>query len=147
MLLTQTATLPVAGTLYSWGNNSNGELGLEDTDTRLSPQPLTFLRQQHIKIAQVSCGAKHCVAIALGAGAGTSQQSSASVLTWGAGVVNGFTERQRRPAQVAALTRARVAFASGTHSMCINDSLHAIAFGVNDHGELGNGRPKIQVRI
>lgn len=47
--------------VYSWGYNGYGELGLGDTDIRLSPTRISALK--NTKVIQVSCGERHTLLI------------------------------------------------------------------------------------
>ena len=49
------------GLLWTWGQNSNGELGLNDLKTRLYPHPILSLKRKEIK--KVVCGGSFAVAI------------------------------------------------------------------------------------
>ncbi|OMJ89712.1 hypothetical protein SteCoe_8077 [Stentor coeruleus] len=48
-------------TVYSWGGNSNGELGLEDYDPRAAPQLVPALKSKGLK--KISCGGNFCIGI------------------------------------------------------------------------------------
>ncbi len=47
--------------LWTWGQNQFGELGLNDSKTRLYPQPLTALKRK--SIVKAVCGGSFAVAI------------------------------------------------------------------------------------
>lgn len=49
------------GMLWTWGQNTNGELGLNDTKTRLYPHPILSLKRKHI--TKAVCGGSFAVAI------------------------------------------------------------------------------------
>ena len=57
-----TFVLLQSGKCYSWGFNSNGQLGLGHTDTVSSPQEITFLGSDIIEIGCGS-GSTHCIAV------------------------------------------------------------------------------------
>lgn len=136
-----TAALMDNGSVYTWGANTRGQLGLGDSLRRTSPVQVSFLQQHSLRVSQIQLGHQHCVCIAL------TPEKIPVVLTWGAGVTNGFQEDQYAPAQVAVLERAKIVAASGSHTVSINEQLQTYAFGVNAHGELGNGRAKIQALV
>ena len=48
------------GTVYSWGLNDKGQLGLGNETSTLDPQPITSIGKPVIKI---DCGLKHCLAL------------------------------------------------------------------------------------
>ena len=60
------AVLDVRGHLWTWGNNSSGELGHGDTDIRLSPFPVMALREKRLK--SVACGGGFVIALGEEAG-------------------------------------------------------------------------------
>ena len=49
------------GMLWTWGSNSNGELGLNDFKTRLYPHPILSLKRKEIK--KVTCGGAFVIAL------------------------------------------------------------------------------------
>ena len=49
------------GLLWTWGQNSHGELGLSDFKTRLYPHPILSLKRKEIK--KVACGGSFVIAI------------------------------------------------------------------------------------
>ena len=49
------------GLLWTWGQNSNGELGLNDLKTRLYPHPILSLKRKQVQKAV--CGGSFAVAI------------------------------------------------------------------------------------
>lgn len=64
--------LDVNGELYSWGANSNGELGLGDFEPKIAPTLVTNLRGKAVK--KLSCGGNYV--IALGSDFGDNRQGS-----------------------------------------------------------------------
>lgn len=49
------------GNIYTWGNNSLGELGLGDKENRVIPTLVSTL--QNVRILKISCGSSHSFAI------------------------------------------------------------------------------------
>jgi alpha-tubulin suppressor-like RCC1 family protein len=49
------------GLLWSWGTNSNGELGHSDLKTRIYPQPIMQLKRKAIR--KVVCGGQFVIAV------------------------------------------------------------------------------------
>ena len=47
--------------LYSWGNNSNGELGIGDYDLRVTPTLVSFLQGK--RISKIACGSNFAIAL------------------------------------------------------------------------------------
>eukprot|EP01038_Epipyxis_sp_PR26KG_P010000 gene10000-13455_t len=52
-----TMVLTAGGNVYSWGDNSNGQLGLSDTTSRLRPELIKSLRS--VKPIKISAGKQH----------------------------------------------------------------------------------------
>eukprot|EP01125_Pyxidicula_operculata_P019071 TRINITY_DN688_c0_g1_i2.p1 TRINITY_DN688_c0_g1~~TRINITY_DN688_c0_g1_i2.p1 ORF type:complete len:561 (+),score=101.06 TRINITY_DN688_c0_g1_i2:41-1723(+) len=53
--------LTKTGKLYCWGENKNGQLGLKDTETRITPTRITFFDDKPVKT--VGCGDYHTLVI------------------------------------------------------------------------------------
>ena len=69
-----TVGLTYDGDIYSWGDNSYGQLGEErDTDKPKMIEGLKLRRRHHAGIVNMSCGARHSLAV----------NSSGQVLSWG----------------------------------------------------------------
>jgi alpha-tubulin suppressor-like RCC1 family protein len=120
------AALTGEGTLWVWGENGSGQLGLGDTTDRLVPtQVLTG-------VAQVALGRTHAVAF----------KSDGSVWTWGANgsgqLGDGTTNPRNAPGQVSGLAGATHVAAGATWSFVIAGGT-AYAFGQNGYGQLGDG--------
>ena len=49
------------GLLWTWGSNSNGELGLADHEPRPYPYPVTHLKNK--PVVSISCGGSFAIAI------------------------------------------------------------------------------------
>ena len=49
------------GLLWTWGQNTNGELGLNDFKTRLYPHPILQLKKKQVR--KVTCGGSFVIAI------------------------------------------------------------------------------------
>ena len=64
------------GVLYSWGNNSDGQLGLGDTTTRLQPMRVHGIKH----IFSVAAGGRHSMAM----------NDNSEVYTWGSDVHGGL---------------------------------------------------------
>jgi alpha-tubulin suppressor-like RCC1 family protein len=90
----QCAAIKTNGTLWSWGYNINGQLGLNDTTNRSSPVQVGALTDW----AQVSVGLQFCAAI----------KTNGTLWTWGNGANNRLgqnnTVNLSSPVQVGSLT-------------------------------------------
>jgi alpha-tubulin suppressor-like RCC1 family protein len=49
---------------YCWGSGQKGQLGLGDTDNRLSPTVLSFFQKNQLTLASIRCGEQHSVFLA-----------------------------------------------------------------------------------
>lgn len=70
-----TIVLASSGLLYSYGKNSEGQLGLGDYKDRTSFELVNYLKKIGEKIGGVSCGFNHCLA----------KTSLGKVFSWGSG--------------------------------------------------------------
>ena len=50
-----------SGSVYAWGKNSRGQLGLGDTEDRPFPAQVRSLRNQ--RVCYVACGAEHTLCL------------------------------------------------------------------------------------
>ena len=119
------------GPLYSWGDNSQGELGLDDTIARSSPVQVGSLTTW----AQVETGEEHAAAI----------KTDGSLWTWGESA-NGRLGHNNvvdvsSPIQVGALTNwSQVATLGGSLSTAaIKTDGSLWTWGNNQGGRLGHG--------
>jgi alpha-tubulin suppressor-like RCC1 family protein len=128
------AAIKTDGTLWTWGNNDNGQLGINDTTKRSTPVT-TFLGGTNWK--QVSCGLDHTAAI----------KTDGTLWTWG------NNEFGKLGINVAGTTNGRTipvtTFAGGTNwkqVACGQYNISAIKtdgtlwiWGSNSSGQLGTG--------
>jgi alpha-tubulin suppressor-like RCC1 family protein len=120
------AALRSDGTLWIWGENSSGQLGLGDTTDRLVPtQVLTGA-------AGVALGQTHVVV----------RKTDGSVWSWGTNASgqlgDGTTTPRNTPAQVSGLAGATHVAAGVTWTMVKAGGL-AYVWGNNGYGKLGDG--------
>jgi alpha-tubulin suppressor-like RCC1 family protein len=120
------AALASDGTLWVWGENGEGQLGLGDTNDRLVPT------QALAGVAQMALGGAHVVAL----------KSDGSVWTWGRNSTgqlgDGTTSPRNTPAQVTGLAGASHVAAGVSWSMA-TASGNGYGWGANGNGQLGNG--------
>eukprot|EP00727_Mastigamoeba_balamuthi_P013081 m51a1_g8396 hypothetical protein (560) ;mRNA; f:222598-224911 len=125
-------------TLYAWGDNDNGELGLGSTSACLSPKPNDFFASASRRVVSVACGACHNVALVEGG----------ELWSWGynEGGELGHGDRNNReaPTQVAALRgrKAVLVVAGSYHNFALLEGGEVYAWGSNDQGQLGLGDAK-----
>lgn len=123
------------GTVWTWGNNANGQLGLGDTTQRKVPTKITSLTG----ITQVAAGLNHSVAL---------KSSDGSLWAWGLNNLgqlgDGTTTQRKTP--VAVLTAAGAAL-NGVAAVACGDSFCLAVkttgtvwgWGYNGFGQLGDG--------
>ena len=103
------------GTVWTWGDNSAGQIGDSLTPDRLTP-------------VQVLSGA---VAISAGGTRSLALKADGTVWAWGNNV--------RTPAQVATLTDIRAIAQAASHALALKANGTVWAWGANGSGQLGDG--------
>lgn len=116
------------GTVWSWGNNSFGQLGDGSTANRASPVQIPGLTG----ITAISAGEYHSLA----------RKSDGTVYSWGSNSVgqlgDGTTTSRLSPVVVTGLIAQSIA--SGTyHNLAIKADGSVWAWGANSFGALGDG--------
>ena len=126
----QTAAIKTDGTLWTWGSNNNGQLGVNDANTRCTPVT-TFVGGTNWK--QVACGAYHTAAI----------KTDGTLWTWGQNTNGqlGVNDTNMRCTPVTT-------FAGGTNWKQVTGGLYHTAaiktdgtlwtWGNNGYGQLGD---------
>ena len=119
------------GTVWSWGNNTNAQLGI-GTSILVSPPP-------PVRVT----GLTNVVAVAAGEYHGLALKSDGSVFAWGANASgqlgDGTTVTRFRPVRVASLDDVIAVAANYGHSLAVKRDGTVWAWGQNQEGELGNG--------
>lgn len=122
-----TAAIQSNGTLWSWGLNNNGQLGLNDTANRSSPAQVGTLTTWR----QVSCGQIHTLAI----------QTDGTLWSWGvnnSGQLGlGDTVNRSSPVQIGALTNWAQVSCGYNHVIALQSNGTLWTWGRNDIGQLG----------
>ena len=128
---THTLAILKDGSLYSWGDNTNGQLGNAATSTTPVPTPakigsLTYLA--------VSAGANHSVAI----------DTTGKLWAWGSNSSgqlgnnsNGGTVNA--PTQITTDSDWTIISAGGAHTLAVRSNGALWAWGANSDGQLGDG--------
>jgi len=115
------------GTLWAWGFNSNGQLGLGDTANRSSPVQVGALNNWY----EVAAGASFSVAI----------KTDGSLWSWGfnnAGQLGqNNTVARSSPVQIGALTTWYQVATSNSSTLAIKTDGSLWAWGYNGYGQLG----------
>jgi alpha-tubulin suppressor-like RCC1 family protein len=121
------------GRVLAWGDNGVGQLGDGTTTTRLTPVEVAL--PAGVTITQVSAGNEYSLAVT----------SDGSALAWGDNsfgqLGDGTTTTRLTPVQVdlpAGVTITQVA-AGIEHSLAVTSDGHALAWGDNSVGQLGDG--------
>lgn len=122
-----TVALRGDGSVWAWGDNTNGALGDGTTASRATPARVTGLPT----ITQIAAGGGHVLALG----------SDGSVWAWGRNafgqVGNGSGTDQRSPVRV--VTSGAVAIAAGTvHSLAALNTGGVLAWGSNFEGQVGS---------
>jgi len=117
------------GTVWAWGDNTNGQLGDGTTTNQLTPKPVV--------------GLNHIVAVALGHAHSLALKVDGTVWAWGdnsdgqLGIDS--TTQQLTPVQVAKLTKIVAVAAGQNHSLALKADGTVWAWGANAVGQLGDG--------
>ena len=118
------------GKVYTWGSNSNGQLGLSST---VDDQRRAVQIQNLSPIAAVAAGAYHSIA----------RTSSGTLVGWGANFYGalgaGVTTQTNAPMPIAPELSGIVRIGAGAyHSMVTKSDGSSWAFGWNGYGQLGD---------
>jgi alpha-tubulin suppressor-like RCC1 family protein len=118
------------GTLFAFGYNTNGQLGLGDTRDRLLPTELTSISE---KIISVSSGRAHSLALT----------EDGKIYAWGfndSGQLGlGHAHQQNQPKKLT-LSEKIIVIACGAHfSVSLTQRGHIYIWGNGEFGELGFG--------
>ena len=119
-----------SGSIYCWGENSDGQLG-DGTTTSSSPTPVPVTGITDA--TAVTTGVQHSCALLSGGG----------VECWGENnngeLGNGTTTSSPTPVPVSAITNATAVAAGWNHSCALLSGGSVECWGENNNGELGNG--------
>lgn len=126
--------LGVDGTVYTWGNNLRGQLGLGDVAVRYSPAAVSM----PAPVIAIGAGSAHTLAVTAEDG---------QVYTWGWNVFgqlgNGLqgspTQAFPNPAPVAGVHDVDQVAGGDFHSLARTTDGHVWAWGYNTEGQVGNG--------
>ncbi|TMS05606.1 putative E3 ubiquitin-protein ligase HERC4 [Larimichthys crocea] len=129
----QSFALSVSGSVFSWGRNDCGQLGVGDRKDRHTPTSVCSLNMK--KSVHVSCGEEHTAVLT----------KTGVVFTFGSGQHgqlghNSFSD-ELRPRLVAELWGAKVSkIACGRHhTVVLTDNKRVYSFGRRERGQLGRG--------
>jgi RHS repeat-associated protein len=117
------------GTVWSWGTNDVGELGVSNVTYTTFPIQIPGLSN----IVNVASGGYFSLAL----------QSNGSVWAWGTNnhgqLGNGTTTSSIAPVKVTGISNAVAIGAGAYHSLAVLANGQVMAWGANQSGQLGNG--------
>ena len=128
-----TLCITADGSLFSWGSNANGQLGVGDTENSHVPALVTGLQGK--RVVHVAAGEHHTICTT----------ADGSVFTWGAGDQGklGLGEEEDEtllPTLVRGELQGKqvVQVAAGDqHSACVTEDSSVYTWGYNGEGQLG----------
>ncbi|MBF0450216.1 MAG: hypothetical protein HQK75_05900, partial [Candidatus Magnetomorum sp.] len=127
-----TIALKSDGTVWTWGSNSNGQIGdgtFGPTNNQTTPVQVEGLSA----IVSVDAGKKFCVVL----------DDTGTVQTWGDnayGQVNPVDNTDRyTPVTLSGLPSIKAIAAGGDHVLALKKDGTVLAWGRNDYGQLGTG--------
>eukprot|EP00873_Tetraselmis_striata_P034317 jgi/Tetstr1/454581/TSEL_041476.t1 len=124
-----------AGAVWAWGDNSFGQLGIDDR--KPSKKPVQVAVPAGLKVAHVACGAHHSLLLTDGGELYAWGHNRAAQL----GIEVAGTRDALKPMLVTPFTRQKVAqvVAGAAHSLALTSEGQLWAFGDNSAGQLGTG--------
>jgi alpha-tubulin suppressor-like RCC1 family protein len=130
------------GTVWAWGDNSQGQLGDGTTANRAVPAMVPGLPP----IAEIAAGggAFTCQDVSSAPdGHSVARANDGSVWTWGANlsgaVGDGSYARRQVPRPVAGISNAISISAGGRHTAIVGADGTVLTFGCSEYGQLGDG--------
>ena len=125
--------LTSAGTVYTWGDNSLGQLGLGSGATATKTVATLIPTSTLSGVTAIASGANHGMAL----------KSDGTVWTWGDNTFgqlgNGTTTASPAPVQVSGLTNIVAINAGGYFSLALDSTGHVYAWGSDSNGQLCDG--------
>ncbi|NWY99302.1 HERC5 ligase, partial [Loxia curvirostra] len=121
------------GELFTWGQNTHGQLGV-GSQTTLTPKPQLVERIKGIPLAQIAAGGAHSMCVSL----------SGAVFSWGKNSFGqlglGDTKDRDCPTYVGALEHWKTVFIScgADHSAVLSKEGLVCTFGAGGSGQLGH---------
>jgi alpha-tubulin suppressor-like RCC1 family protein len=126
---THTTYVKDDGSVWAWGNNSNGQLGDGSTTQKNTPVQVSVLSS----IRSVAAGSSHTAAM----------KSDGTVWTWGNNangqLGNGLTVDSATPALISVLSSMTAIAAGSGHTVALKNDGTVWAWGNNINGQLGDG--------
>ena len=123
------------GTLFSFGRNQNGQLGLGDTEDRLSPCVVSFFRDAGTRVRRAAGGAEHSAV--------TDARGAMFTFGWGryGNLGHGHARDLHVPTLVESLKDQHITdpICGWRHSAALTDGGRLWTFGWSKYGQLGHG--------
>lgn len=124
-----TVALDINGYAWAWGDNSQGQLGIESYTDSSIPVPVW----SGLRFKDIAAGYDHVIAI----------DEYGTLYAWGDGsygkLGNDDNSDQTRPVRVSSSLTFKQVSAGSDHSLAITTDGKAYAWGYNSNGELGVG--------
>lgn len=117
------------GTVWTWGYNANGQLGIGSTTQKKAPTQVTTLTG----VSHVAAGPSHSAAL----------KSNGTVWTWGYNangrLGDGTTTQRTSPVQVSGLTSVTAIACGDAFCLAVKTNGTVWSWGLNTNGQLGDG--------
>lgn len=137
-----TCALEYRGVLYCWGDNSSGQLGVDDSTDRNAPAATAF--PSSAVLVEVTAGADHSCAIDEDGAAWCWGDNAHGQLGTGAGT---SSDEPARVSDATGLTDPVVDIAAGGNTTCAATAAEvAWCWGAGDRGQTGDGGSVDRVR-
>ncbi|EDK31655.2 chromosome condensation regulator RCC1 repeat protein (macronuclear) [Tetrahymena thermophila SB210] len=124
-----------SGELFSWGDSSEGQLGINSNGSHYNPQLVNFsdLKGINTFVTDVSCGYYHTVAVL----------KNGQVCSFGSGkkgqLGTGNQNKQYKPFLLNSLSQIIKVKCGFYHTLFLDESGRVYSCGLNDEGQLGQG--------
>lgn len=117
------------GTVWAWGSNMNGELGIGSTSNSYTPVKINSLTD----VKSISAGMFYSIAV----------KTDGTVWVWGANysgqLGDGTSTNRTLPYRLTGISQAKSASAGEYHALVLKEDGTVWAWGQNNYGQLGDG--------
>lgn len=134
-----TVALGTDGSVWAWGDNTNGQLGNGTSTTDPNPTPIQIIPPpppqdpSGVTVKAVAAGGNHTIAL----------KSDGTVWAWGDNTYgqlgDGTTNQSTTPVQAKSLSNVVAIAAGHDHTVALKSDNTAWAWGYNKKGQLGDG--------